>query len=318
MKFVSFNDPNFKFSGVWQENIEGEIVSYGTISFAEIGFEGNELEIAGRTSKRVYFLLDGEYVEPEETLTGYKFDLTDGRHTLKICARDRAHFHLKGINISDDAEVFITPRKPYVHYIGDSITYAYPGFAGAAALKLDVDFSVVAKGGMALVDGWGWYKPHPDAPFRRGMESTYFGLEYGNESGFLTPCKFEYLRMPDIVVIFLGTNDYLDCAVDESRGNIGIFAKHYLDFVKKIRALYPDAPILMLQAISDKYCRMRGIDAAFELINKEVDKVSLIPSNTWDIDFFTDGTHPSEKGYVQMGEYMAEVLKSEIEKLNIK
>ena len=317
MKFISFKDPSFKFSGVWQESGEDEVVSYGTVSFAEIGFEGNELEVIGYTDKNVYFYVDGESVTPEKTENGYKFALDSGKHTLKISSRDIQSFHFKGIFVSDNAELFVTPKKPYVHFIGDSITCAYPGYASASAMKLGVDFSVVAKGGMSLVDGWGWYKPYNLISNRHGMESVYFGLETMGDTPTLTPYKFEYLRIPDIVVIFLGTNDYLDCQVDEVRGNIDIFAKHYLGFVKKIRALYPDAPILMLQALSDKYCRRRGIDTAFELISKEVDNVALVPSHEWDVELIYDITHPSEQGYAYMGDRMAEVLEKEIEKLDI-
>ncbi len=316
MKFVSFKDPNFKFFGVWQENSEDELVSYGTVSFAEIGFEGKELEVAGHTDKNVYFYIDSERVTPENTETGYKFTLSDGKHTLKISTINLQSFHFKGIFVSDNAELFTTPKKPYIHFIGDSITAAYPGYASASAMKLGVDFSVVAKGGMSLVDGWGWYKPYNLLSNRHGMESAYFGLELMGNSPTLTPYKFEYFRIPDIVVIFLGTNDYLDCATDESRGNINIFTKHYLEFVKKIRGLYPDAPILMLQALSDKYCRRRGINEAFELISKEVENVSLVSSDTWDVELIYDVTHPSETGYAYMGDRMAEVLEQELKKLN--
>ena len=312
MKFISFRDENFRYSGVWQDNFEEEIVSYGAIAFAEIGFTGSELEVIGRFFKNATFIIDGEERESERTENGFKFSLTDDKHTLKIRTVLRAHFHLKGINIADDAEVFTTKNKPYIHFIGDSISFAYPGFTASSAEKLGADYSVVAQGGMSLVDGWGWYQMHPDAISRQGMESSYFGLEDGTEAATPTPYKFKFLRIPDIIVIFLGTNDYLDVPDDEYRGNIGIFSKHYLAFIKKLRAIYPNVPIFMLQALSDKYCRARGIQAAYELISSEIENVTLLPSNEWGVEISSDGTHPSLDGYAFMGEKLAEVLKDKI------
>ena len=312
MKFISFRDENFKYSGVWQDNFEEEIVSYGAVAFAEIGFTGSKLEVVGRIFKNATFIIDGKESEPEKTEDGFKFRLKDGRHTLKIRMVQRAHLHFSGINIADDSEVFTTEDKPYIHFIGDSISFAYPGFSASSADKLGYDYSVVAQGGMSLVDGWGWYPMHPDAISRLGMESAYFGLEDGSEAAVPTPYKFKFLRMPDVIVIFLGTNDYLDIPDDEFRGNISIFAKHYLAFVKKIRAIFPNAPIFMLQALSDKHCRKRGIQAAFELIIGEMDNVTLLPSHEWGVEISNDGTHPSPDGYAAMGEKLAEVLKDKI------
>ena len=317
MKFVSYKDPNFKYSGVWQDNTDGEIVSYGTVSFAEIGFTGTQIEVVGYTKQEVHFFIDGIETNAEKTQNGYKFNLPDGKHTLKLRARFCVHFHLSGINVCDDSELFVTPNKPYVHYIGDSITYACPGYAEGSALNLGVDFSIVAQCGMSLVDGWGWYGPHPEAPFRRGMESTYFGLEFGDESATLTPYKFEYLRTPDIIVIFLGTNDYLNSPQEKADGNIDTFAQRYLTFVKKLRALYPKAPILMLQGLSDMYCRVEAINVAYDLINSQVENVTLIPSNEWGVKISDDGTHPAPEGYAHMCDCMAKVLDEQIKKLNI-
>ena len=149
------------------------------------------------------------------------------------------------------------------------------------------------------------------------MESAYFGLEDGEEAATLTPYKFKHLRKPDIIVIFLGTNDYLDNPDDESRGNIGIFAKHYLAFVKKIRAIHKDTPIYMLQALTDKHCRRRGIEAAYNLICEELDNVTLLPSDNWSIEISSDGTHPTLDGYTRMGECLADALSDEIKKFRL-
>ena len=68
----------------------------------------------------------------------------------------------------------------------------------------------------------------------------------------------------------------------------------------------------MLQALSDKYCRARGIQTAYELISSEIENVTLLPSNEWGVEISSDGTHPSPDGYAFMGEKLAEVLKDKI------
>lgn len=318
MEFISFNDKNFKYSGVWQEGIEKDIISYGSATFVEVGFTGEKIEVVGFVSGFAEFFLDDAPATYEKTNDGFAFNVENGKHTLKIRIRRGRHIHFKGVNINEGESLFKTADKPYIHYIGDSITDAYPGFAEGSALNLGVDYSIVSQGGMALTDGWGWYTKHPKAKYRRGMESTYFGLEFGDEAANLTPYKFEYLRLPDIVVVFLGTNDYLDAPIDEERGNIKIFAEHYLDFIKKLRALYPKAPIFMLQALSDKYCRVRGIAAAFELVNENVENVHLVPSNEWGVEISADGTHPSSPGFRFMGEKLAEVLADKLKELGLR
>ncbi|MBQ7045954.1 MAG: hypothetical protein IJN65_05630 [Clostridia bacterium] len=318
MEFFDFKNENFKYSGVWQESVEKDIVSYGSATFVEVGFTGEKIEVVGFVSGMAEFFINGELTSYEKIADGFAFAVENGKHTLKIRIRRGRHIHFKGVRINEGEALFKTQNKPYIHYIGDSITDAYPGFAEGSALSLSVDYSIVSQGGMALTDGWGWYAKHPKAKIRRGMESTYFGLEFGDEAESLTPYKFEYLRMPDVVVVFLGTNDYLDAPIDEERGNLKIFAENYLAFVKKLRALYPAAPIFMLQALSDKYCRVRGIAGAFELINENVENVHLVPSNEWGVEISADGTHPSSPGFRFMGEKLAEVLADQLEKMGLR
>ena len=312
MKAISFKDPHFKFFGVWQENQEGELVSYGAVALLEIGFTGNQLEVLGSIYNNASFIIDGAPCEPRKTEGGYSFEISEGEHTLKIFMYARAHFHLVGIKISDSAKLFITPNKPYIHYIGDSISFAYPGYTTTSSIMLNADFSVVAQCGISLVDNWGWYKPHPESSIRRGMESSYFGLEDGQESATLTPYRFEYSRKPDIIVIFLGTNDYLDNATDAKSGNIDIFANHYLDFSKKLRNLFPKTPIYMLQALTDKHCRKRGIQAAYDRISSELDNVTLFPSDQWGVEISADGTHPTQNGYNRLAECLYNALRDKI------
>ena len=55
---------------------------------------------------------------------------------------------------------------------------------------------------------------------------------------------------------------------------------------------------------------IRGIAAAYEMISAEVDNVTLLPSNEWGVEIWTDGTHPTPEGYEHLGDCVADVLKN--------
>ena len=313
MKFVSYTDPAFRFTGVWQENDKNEIVSYKLSATAEVGFTGNQIELICRGGgEGIRWFIDGCAVTPEKTESGYRFDTESGSHSLKFIVRLADRIFIKGVNIGDGEELFLPEAKPYMHFIGDSITEAERSYVFACTEELDVDYSIVAKGGMALCDGFGWYlapdKPYGD-PERTGMESMYWKLADMGYIEDMGDYNFKYCRTPDIITVFLGTNDYLDSPADEEAGNIEKFKEHYTEFILKIRKLFPTPPIFILQALSDKYCRVRGIDEAFKLMQQKVDNITLVDSNNWGIEICEDGTHPTQAGFDDMGAKYAAYLK---------
>lgn len=312
MKFVSYSDPVFKFTGVWQENDAQELVSYRSSTFMEIGFVGRSIEVIGTLEGDLTAWIDNKPAAFTSTQTGFSFTAGEGRHSLKIRTLQGSHLHLKGVCVADDAELFRCPDKFYIHFIGDSITEAFPGFATPAAEKLGADLSIVAVSGMSLTDGWGWYHMPEGVSERLGMESNYFLLERPYRTRQFTPYRFQYCRIPDAIVIFLGTNDYLDTPEDEAADHINIFASRFHSFIGNIRKHFPNVPIYLLQALSDKHCRKRGIAEAYAQISKDFARVALIPSHTWQVEISSDGTHPTPAGYQQMADHLAEYLRENL------
>ena len=45
---VSYQDKRFSFAGFWQENQEGELVSYKRVAMVTIAFRGTELLVTAR------------------------------------------------------------------------------------------------------------------------------------------------------------------------------------------------------------------------------------------------------------------------------
>jgi hypothetical protein len=196
--------------------------------------------------------------------------------------------------------------------IGDSITQAFPGFSTTLGENWGGDYSIVAQGGMALCDGFGWYAIPEGMKDRVGMETNYFKLEYPFENINPDDYKFEYCRQPDVVTVFLGTNDFLDNPDHWANGNLDIFYPKYAAFLEKIRQHYPKARIYVFNALTDKMFRRRGIEKAFELASKTVDNIYLLNIQDWNIEVSDDGTHPTLLGYTDLGIKLAKYIRKDL------
>lgn len=309
-KFLSFRSNYCKFSGIWQENDLKEIVSYGTVASAEIGFDGNAIYIHGHFDKGINVFVDDNNVQAEEYREGYIIRTDKGRHALKIQSVPGSRIYLKGFEPSLENVFFKTPDKKYVQFIGDSITHAYPGFTDRCAKILNADYSCVATCGMSLVDGWGWYQIPDWLTIRPGMESMFFKLENVNETKNYTDYKFEYCRQPDVILIFLGTNDYINNESEKESGNYEKFANHYLSFVKNLRAHYNDSKIVIMGPVSGSVYRKEATEQAVGLIKSKLKNIYFMKTDAWDIDICSDKTHPTDLGYKQISKKAACFLES--------
>ena len=310
MTFYPYTHGAFKYVGVWQENEEHQLVSYWNRSVAEIGFSGDVVVIQGTAEKPVTFCVDGGEMlrgipEGETVLT-----VGPGEHVLRIITKGESRLRLAGIAVKAGEYVFRTPDKPYLQFIGDSITDACPGYSYSTGENLDVDYSVRAYSGMSLRDGWGWY-PVPEGMVRPGMESMYYQLK-GPLDTNRVPYRITYCRQPDAFVIFLGTNDYLDSESDQNAGHVEIFAETYDRFVTGLASRYPKARFFLLQGLSDKYCRREGILKAWQRMAAHLPQVTLVPSDQWQPEISADGTHPSPKGYMELAEKLTAYLIREM------
>jgi len=308
---ISYQDTRFSFTGFWQENHERELVSYKRVAMATVAFQGTELLVNARLDGTAKWYVDDVPMEPLAENGDFRFCVQEGSHRVKVILVSPSRMYLRGAQTDG---VFVEmDEKPYIHFIGDSITHAYPGFASATGEALGVDYSVVAHCGMSLVDGWGWYPLSGEMKERVGMESNYFQLETPDVSSVFTPYSFTYGRKPDVIVIYLGVNDYLTEGPTFKEENPGIFAQKYDAFVRRLRSLYPEVPVVMLQChLPDRTIRIGAIADAYARISRECKDVSLTDTHLWDVAVCSDKVHPSEEGYGQMSARMTEILKKMI------
>ena len=313
VKQISYRDSHFSFAGFWEENQDGELVSYKRVAMFTVGFQGTKIFVNARLDGEAQWYVDDALVEPTVVDGGFRFCVPDGIHRLKAVLVSPNRMYLQGAET--DGVFLEAEAQPYVHFIGDSITHAYPGYASATGEALGVDYSVVAHPGMSLVDGWGWYTLAEGVTERVGMESNYFQLETPDVSSTFTPHSFTYDRKPDVIVIYLGVNDYLTEGSNFNEENPEIFAEKYVNFVQRLREIYPETPVVILQChLPDRTIRINAIADAYARMSEKWDDISLIDTNLWNVDISSDGVHPSQKGYAQMAERMTDILKTMIGK----
>ena len=154
---------------------------------------------------------------------------SDGAHTFKLFKRqDGPHyFSLRGIRLADGAELspLELPTLKMEAY-GDSVTAgswvdlyervgqvdypdytakydnAWHSYAMQTARLLNAQIHLTAQGGIALLDGTGYYENGD-----MGMETAYTKMCYQPASGRLTEWDFSRY-VPDIVTFAIGQNDH--------------------------------------------------------------------------------------------------------------
>jgi hypothetical protein len=301
----------FKYTGVWQ-NDNSVAVSFGTVSWLEFGFSGSEITLNAKIVGEVVFYLDGEIALPviEEEKIFLKTD--SGNHILKIKIIPEARLFFSGVTIPENESIYKCENKKYIQFIGDSITYKYPGYSSVTGDILRVDYSIVAYCGMSLKDGWGWYKLPDGLDYRPGMESMYFKLERPHETVNFSDYNFDFLRVPDALVIALGTNDYLNSNEEKEKGHIEAFITSYLEFAKNLRKKYINAKIYILKPFNESFCRDEAVTGAFLEIRDKLGNVELIDSINWNVEICSDGTHPTDLGYAQIAERLSAILSEGI------
>lgn len=308
---ITYQDKRFSFAGFWQTNDEAELVSYKRVAMLVISFQGTQITVDARLDGGAKWYVDDTPVDAQADDGGFRLCVPEGTHRLKAVLVSPDRMYLRGARTDG---VFLEPEaRPYIHFIGDSITHAYPGFASATGEALGVDYSVVAHCGMSLVDGWGWYPLVNGLKARVGMQSNYFQLETPDVTPVFTPHSFAYGRKPDVIVIYLGVNDYLTEGPTFKEDHPEIFAQAYEEFVQRLRTLYPEVPVVMLQChLPDRKIRIDAIAQAYERISRQWKDVFLTDTHLWEVAVCADKVHPSQEGYAQMSARMTDILKKMI------
>ena len=221
------------------------------------------------------YILDGKQsavLLPEKGDASFDIEIEDtekwGHELLLFKRQDACHrVTFLGAEIEDGAKLLDMPAKPArrIEVYGDSVSAGevseavdYAGkedpahrgeysnswysYAWMTARKLNAQIHDIAQGGIALMDGTGWFHE----PDYIGMETAWDKTQYNPDLGEILPWDFsEYT--PHVVIVAVGQNDSnpRDYMRQEPDGEKAVrWRAHYRRFLEGLRGKYPVARII--------------------------------------------------------------------------
>lgn len=222
----------------------------------------------------------GEDLDGEKSHEVVLFKRQDGCHEFTFC----------GFIISKDGGVNPPPKKSTrcIEFYGDSAaagelvedenytecfegkhrgeySNAWYSYAMMTGRNLKADVSIVAQGGIALLDNSGYFH----APDSIGMESVYDKLHFNPDLGGVTRWDFKAYT-PQVVIIDIGQNDaYPEDYMKEDKDGekAELWRVHYKEFILNIRRKYPKAFIVLTTTIMNHH---PSWDRAIGLVCREI------------------------------------------------
>ena len=138
-------------------------------------------------------------------------------------------------------------------------------YAWMTARKLNAEIHDTSQGGIALLDGTGWFA----APDYRGVESCYDKIEYHPDLGAVKKWDFDRFT-PHVVVVAIGQNDNhpLDYMAEDYQGEKSVYWRgHYRAFIEKLMEIYPKAQIILATTI---LCHHENWDKSIDEVCRQI------------------------------------------------
>lgn len=301
-KLVSADHPLLQYMGRIDETDTRSPVFVYPCSDVRIRFRGTGIKVDVTNLHSFYqnalgVILDGvqsKLILPDSGRTELTVaeDLPDEVHELMIFKRmDACHyFQFHGFLLPPEAEVLPLPQrlKRRMEFFGDSVTAgevsealdycgkadpahngeysnSYYSYAWCTARKLNAQIHDTAQGGIALMDGTGYFC----APDLIGMEQMYDKIQC---NPYIQPTKqWDFTNyVPHVVVVAIGQNDahpdnFMEQGLDHPKA-INWMA-HYGAFIRRLRELYPNATIILATTILNHH---QNWDAAIDRVCREL------------------------------------------------
>ena len=284
-----------------------------------VAIYGEELSVTVESIGSNYLCI---FIDGEQEYSS-RIGLSSGTKTYKIAQGLEAGFHtvrmVKSNEIDDgvikikdvsSSAFYTAPEKSplLIEFIGDSITTGYgvlgnrgahrtiensdgcSAFAYKTASLLGADYSIIAKQGIC-VKGYLWRQESM-------MEIYKYLSTYTNE-------EYSFERKADIVVINLGTNDS-----GLTPNFVSEFPNDYCDFLRIIRANYPDAHIVCLYGFMGLDSKIKdGINTA---ASKMQDDKVYTRCGSYSPNTGAGGGHPSKQAQSEWAMTLADFITSYI------
>lgn len=248
--------------------------------------------------------------------------LTDGTHTLLLAKRTEGFNGIstfEGFQLEDGKALMAPPPKGIkkIQFIGDSFTAGYGdeatvlscpdrrpydnnyvAYGPVTARAVGADYSVQAVSGIGMVHNNGDALAASARPMPTYFENTLFGAD--------TP-KWDVTKwIPDVVVLALGTNDFST----KPSPTEAQYATAYKDFLKKLRAWYPNAQIICLTYSVDNF-QQKYVDTIVNQVAAAGDKKIRhvhFPSLNQATDLGCD-YHPNVSGQQKYADVLTPIIR---------
>ena len=247
-----------------------------------------------------------------------EFPLAAGAHTIKILrdsepeTAQSSHLTLKGVEFAGAVTQKPADKDLYIEIIGDSIssgigtlgvfkeggsakmsdhsathTYGY-----YVAQDLNADYSIVAKGGIGVVQG-------------EGAQGINMMTAYEYLWKFSLEDRYSFSRKPDMIILELGANDSFAHNVTTE-----LYKQEIQKFIEKLRYIHgADVPILWLGRLQDNYHGLQY--EAVQALIQELGDPNLYAAS---FPCGSDGTggvagHPSAQNHRDFADQVTKFIK---------
>lgn len=233
----------------------------------------------------------------EVTFRGFEFP--EGTELLEPLPRPVRRMEVYGDSVSagEVSEAVEYTGAPDPEHNGEYSNSWY-SYAWMTARRLNAELHDVAQGGIALLDGTGWFA----APTYVGMETAWNKVHYNPELSESTEWDFSRYT-PHVVVVAIGQNDnYPEDYMKENPAGekAGRWKWHYRIFVEGLRKVYPKALIVLTTTVLQHDANW---DAAIDQVCRELGDPKIV-------HFLYSRNGRQTPGHIRIGE--AEQMSEEL------
>ena len=307
---VEADNPNYQFMGrIDFENPKAPLIIFAG-STIKTRFSGTSVKIAIKNYHSYYenaigYIIDnnlhGKVVITEhdkDIILDIADGLEDGIHELVLYKRSDAtnYFVFYGVILDDNGSLLAPPEKSgrriecygdsvsagevseAVDYVGKSdpenhegiYSNAWYSYSMITARKLNAELNNIAQGGIAVMDGTGYFCPDYNYI---GMESSYNKLKYSPYLGECTPWDFSKYT-PHVVIMALGQNDSHPVDyINEDLEKRHQWKERYKNIILDLRNKYKDALFVVITTI---LYHDKGWDDALDEMVQEINDEKIV------------------------------------------
>lgn len=277
-----------------------------------------------------------DLTQPEQTVTIFE-EPSARKVRIRITKMSEAAFGLVGIRnlvTEGDKPLIPTPEKARkIEFIGDSITCGFgnegldgvdvfctaqenpqDAYAILTAEALDADYQLVSWSGIGIITNW--IPETEDEPLEEILMPKlyrYRDLRLCEKLGLLEETWDFAEYVPDLIVIFLGTND--DSYVRNKDDRKEYFGSRYYSFLEQVHESNPSAAILcILGTMGQNLCEEEAKRvAAFQAAHPQVRIESMVMPDQLPEDGIGSEGHPSKVTHRKAAELLSAKIKEFLE-----